>query len=439
MNKNMLQWIGAALLALVVVFLHQGPVVVGKNLIYQHATVEAKVRTLILERYFRKIDDKKLHEGALKGMFSVLDPYSAYIPPKKVRDFDLDTTGKFGGLGIIIEIRDGYLTVVTPLQGSPAQKAGILAGDKILEIKYQKKGKWYIRSGKFQDTEEARQVLLGRPGTQIHLFVQHESGQREEITITRAEITVRSVKRVKILDPKNGIGYIRIASFQSDTTREFEKALQNFQTYGVRSLILDLRFNPGGLLDEAISIADEFLDSGVIVEVRGRQEGSHKFMAHPGGKAQFLKKVIILVNRGSASASEIVSGALQDHKRALLVGERTWGKGSVQSIFEIPEGRDDEGRVIKSKVKLTTALYYTPSGRSIHRILSNEKKEGEEPKGGLEPDVEVKTTTREKAYLMRKQNEEDIEIEKNLAKGKDNLVAPPENLKEKKAKFFQIL
>ncbi|RME04987.1 MAG: S41 family peptidase [Planctomycetota bacterium] len=414
-------WFLAALVAIAGAFIYQGPILASKDLIYHHATVEAKVRHLIRREYYKDITDTDLHYGALKGMMDVLDPYSAFIPPKKVREFEENTTGKFGGLGIIIEVQDKVLRVVTPIEGTPAHKAGILAGDQILRIKTLKNGKWIEREADFETVEEARNNLIGKPGTVIYLTIYRPSTEEEKtFKLTRAIITIKSVKSAKILDAKHGIAYLRITSFQSDTTAEFIKALHRLQNQlqgrQLQGLILDLRFNPGGLLDQAKSLVDQFISKGVIVQIRGRnQKRSLSIYASSGGAALKIPRVAVLINRGSASASEIVAGALQDHHRAVLVGSRSWGKGSVQTVWDIPEGRDSEGQPIISKIKLTTARYFTPKGRSIHRELkanlSSSSPHGSE-KGGLQPDVEVPTTSEENLLLLHKRQEEDIQEEK---------------------------
>jgi carboxyl-terminal processing protease len=327
--------------------------------------------------YVEDITDKSLLESAIRGMLSGLDPHSTYLDPEAYQELQEGTTGEFGGLGIEVGMEDGFIKVIAPIDDTPAQKAGIKPGDLIVRIN--------DTSIKDLSLGDAVKMMRGKPGTDIRLTIIRE-GQKEplKITITRAVVKVQSVKS-RILEPH--FGYIRISHFQSHTGEDLNEALVKLKEENgrdLKGLILDLRNNPGGILGSAVAAADIFLDRGLIVYTKGRATDSE--MRFNAMSADLLKNapMVVLVNGGSASASEIVAGALQDHKRAVIMGSKTFGKGSVQTILPMNNN---------AALKLTTALYYTPSGRSIQAegitpdIVLDKVKIAAIEKAGLEDEV----------------------------------------------------
>jgi carboxyl-terminal processing protease len=326
---------------------------------YQRMRVFTEVLGEIESKYVEKKTPEELITEALKGMVSSLDPHSAYLTPDEFRDLQIETKGSFHGVGIEITLKDGILTVVSPIEGTPAFKAGVQAGDRIIKID----GK--LTKG--MSLMDAVKLIRGPKGSKVTLTILREGVPKlQDFAIARDLIPLRSV-RYNLLE--DGYGYIRVASFQEDTTNDLVKALRALQAQKapLKGLVLDMRNNPGGLLQEAVSVADLFLKGGVIVSTEGRLAGQQMtYSAHKDAVAGEYP-IIVLVNNGSASASEIVAGALQDHKRALVLGVTTFGKGSVQTIIPL----EDRGAL-----RLTTARYYTPNGRSIQAK-------------GIEPDLMV--------------------------------------------------
>jgi len=312
-----------------------------------------QVYKAVLQNYVEEVDPEEAIYAAIRGMLESLDPYSQFLSEKaKVDQLKIETTGEFGGLGIQISIIGDVPVVISPIEGTPAYEVGLQAGDKIIRIDGEPtKGK---------PITEIVNTLRGKPGTRVTITIERE-GVEEPIdyTITRAVIKIKAVPLATRL---GDIGYIRLARFSKVAGDEVEAALRDLQAQGIKGLILDLRSNPGGLLAEACEVADKFLDEGkLIVSTKGRVEDQNRryYSEHPPVLAPKVP-LVVLVDGGSASASEIVAGAIQDHDRGLIVGEQTFGKGSVQTVQTIGNG----GRM---KLKLTTALYYTPSGRCIHR------------------------------------------------------------------------
>lgn len=310
--------------------------------------------------YVEPVADKKLFEDAIRGMLTGLDPHSSYLDEEQYEELKVGTTGQFGGLGIEVTMENGFVKVVSPIDDTPAQRAGIKAGDLIIRLDE--------KPVKGMSLNDAVKMMRGEPGSNITLTVVREGEEAPlKFTLTRAVIKVKSVKS-RLLEP--GYGYLRISSFQSMTGQSLKDsiaALREESKGKLKGLILDLRNNPGGVLNAAVDVSDAFLQSGLIVYTKGRIKDSEmKFTASPddllGGAP-----MVVLINEGSASASEIVAGALQDHKRAIIMGEKSFGKGSVQTILPMSNG---------GAVKLTTARYYTPSGRSIQAE-------------GIEPDVKL--------------------------------------------------
>lgn len=303
----------------------------------------------IKENYVEEVEDKTLLENAIRGMLTGLDPHSTYLDKDAFNDLRVGTRGEFGGLGIVVGMEDGFVKVVSPIDDTPAERAGVKAGDLIIRLD--------DKPVKGMGLDDAVKLMRGKPGSDITLTISREGEDKPVIvTITRDVIRVKSVKS-KTLEP--GFAYVRISQFQERTGSDLKKAISELKKESkgsLKGLVLDLRNNPGGLLDAAVSVSDTFLSKGGIVSVEGRTENNR--MAHSARPGDMLNgaPMVVLVNGGSASASEIVAGALQDHKRAIIMGARTFGKGSVQTV--VPLGND-------TALKLTTARYYTPNKRSI--------------------------------------------------------------------------
>ena len=338
---------------------------------YEQIQIFSDAITLIRENYVDDVEPKKLIYGALGGMLRSLDPYSQFMDPDTYNEIKVETTGKFGGLGIEISIRDNLLTVIAPIDGTPAYLAGIKAGDKIVKI----------------NNEPTRDITLigavkklrGEPGTTVNLTILREGeGKLLDFAIKRDIIKIESVKRSEVLE--GGIGYVRLVEFQQDTSKELDKALGALESKNIKGLIIDLRDNPGGLLDSAVDVSDKFLHNNeIIVTTRGRQKDQVLEFRARQDSVRHEYPVAILVNGGSASASEIVAGALQDNKRGIIIGTKTFGKGSVQTVVPLSDG---------SALRITTAKYFTPSGRSIMNdgvepdVIVEEKEYKESPKEG---------------------------------------------------------
>lgn len=314
--------------------------------IYSHLALFSEALKIIKDNYVKEVDEKEVIYGAIKGMTLSLDPYSSFLTPEMYKELEIETTGEFGGLGIEITIKDSFLTIVAPIEDTPAYRAGLKAGDRILKINNE--------PTKDLTLMEAVKRLRGPKGTKVTLTIWREGVQKPfDVTIVRDIIKIKSVKEK---DMGDGYLYIKIKNFQEDTSGEVRRAMEKYLQKGeINGLILDLRNNPGGLLTEAVKVSDLFLKSGLIVYTKGRMNSSRmEFKADPEGYTDF--PMIILINRGSASASEIVASSLKDNKRAVLMGERTFGKGSVQTIYRMSDN---------SGLRLTTALYYTPSDYQI--------------------------------------------------------------------------
>ena len=314
---------------------------------YKNLETFANVLNLLQQHYVDEISSRDVIIGAINGMLTSLDPHSSYMSPEDFQELQAETKGSFSGIGIEITVRDGVLTVVSPIEGTPAYRQGLQAGDQIIRINGQ--------LTKDMTLMEAVKQLRGDRGSEVTISIHRKGWQGlKDMVLIRDVIPLHSVKSMQLAP---GLLYIRITNFQSTTTRDFRKVLQKAtKKQPVTGLILDLRNNPGGLLDQAVKISDVFIDSGIIVSTRGRNpEQDMVFEAHRG-TGRFDFPLIVLVNGGSASASEIVAGALQDHGRAIILGTVTFGKGSVQTIVPLPDG---------AGLRLTTARYYTPSGDSI--------------------------------------------------------------------------
>ena len=350
--------------------------------IYRDLETFANVLTLIQQYYVDEINSSKVISGAINGMLGSLDPHSAYMTPEDFKDLEEETSGSFTGIGIEISMRDGILTAVAPIEGTPADRQGIKSGDQIIRI-----------NGELTKTMtlmEAVRKLRGAKGTTVTITIHRpEWKEPRDMTLIREAIPLISVKYTE-LEP--GFAYIRVSNFQATTTRDLRSALKSLKKkQRILGVVLDLRNNPGGLLDQAVKVADIFLDRGVIVSTKGRnREEQMVFEAHPGESYTDFPMVVV-VNGGSASGSEIVAGALQDHKRAIILGTTTFGKGSVQTILPLPEG---------AGLRLTTAKYYTPSGDSIQAT-------------GIKPDMVVPLTAVDETTGERPHNGQTIR-EKDL-------------------------
>jgi carboxyl-terminal processing protease len=352
--------------------------------------------------YVRPVSRRELLESALEGMLQNLDQHSSYINTGEWRQFRRQIEGKFGGIGIQVGLdqESGRLRVIAPMVGTPAYEAGILAGDQIVEIDGQ--------SAEGMSPDKAAEVLMGRPGTDVKLSVLHEGSEdHESMTITRAIIEVPTVlgDRRKpndqfdfMLDKDKKIGYVRVATFSQNTPEELKKALAQLKEEGANGLILDLRDDPGGLLSTAVEVSDLFLDKGEIVSTKGRNTPAKRYDAQKDGLYEDLP-MVVLINQNSASAAEIVSAALQDHKRAVIVGQRSYGKGSVQNLIDLDGGN--------SVLKLTVASYYRPSGENIHRFKNAKTSD----KWGVSPDkgAEVKLPNSEFIRWFMARRDRDLE------------------------------
>jgi carboxyl-terminal processing protease len=318
--------------------------------IYEFLKTYSDVIDLVKKNYVDNVKDKDLVYASIKGILESLDPHSSFLTPEMYKEMQTETKGEFGGIGIEITVKDGFPTVITPIEDTPAYKAGLKAGDNIIKID----GKLTKNMG----LVDVVKLIRGAKGKPVNLTVMREGFTTpKDFTVLRDTIQVKSVK-FRMLE--SGYGYVRITQFQEKTARDLDNAMKELEKSNkdkpLTGMVLDLRNDPGGLLEQAVEVSDRFIADGLIVYIEGRkkEESKMKFYAHK--KDDFLGPLVVLVNEGSASASEIVAGALQDHKRAIVVGTKTFGKGSVQTVFPLGDG---------SAVRLTTAKYYTPKGRSI--------------------------------------------------------------------------
>ncbi|HXZ37570.1 MAG TPA: S41 family peptidase [Thermodesulfobacteriota bacterium] len=365
---------------------------------YGKLKVLADVFAIVERNYVEPVKANNLINGAINGMLETLDPHSNYMAPEVYKEMQTETRGSFGGIGFEITIRDKVLTVVAPIEDTPASRAGIQSGDMILRID----GK----STKDMTLVEAVKLMRGPQGTQVTITLMRQGfTEPKDFTLTRAIIPIRSV-RFKTLEP--GYGYIKVSQFIERTFSDLENALNKLESKEkpLKGLILDLRNNPGGLLEQAVKVADLFLESGMIVYTEGRVEGQKmKFFVQKKEKVQEYP-MIVLVNGGSASASEIVAGALQDQGRAVILGTQTFGKGSVQTIIPLEDG---------SALRLTTARYYTPNGRSIQAQ-------------GIAPDIAVADLVPEGKRSVAPRFMREKDLEHHLQGDKEQAV--PEKNKE---------
>ncbi len=357
---------------------------------YEDLEAFSNVLAIVRKNYVEETETQALIEGAINGMLGALDPHSAYLTPDSYKELQVDTEGSFGGLGIEITIRDGILTVVSPIEDTPAYRAGVQAGDQIIKINDE--------LTKDMSLIQAVKKMRGKQGTEITISVRREGVPRLiDVPLIREVIKIRSVKSKTLED---GYAYIRVTQFQDRTSHDLDAALQKLgQENGqLQGMVLDLRNNPGGLLSQAVKVSDLFLSSGMIVYTEGRLESQkQKYFAHPGGYMDI--PMVVLINGGSASASEIVAGAVQDHGRAVVLGTKTFGKGSVQTILPVDGG---------AALRLTTAMYFTPNGRSIQVT-------------GIVPDIELENLP--EAYVVARRRHG--VREENLRGHFDNISSTP--------------
>jgi len=335
-----------------------GPTMAAKNDQFEALKRFSQVLDMVESYYVEPVTRKELIDNSIKGMIEQLDPHSSYLTPEDYKEMQVDTSGKFSGIGIEISLDQGRLTCVSPIEDTPADKAGMLAGDLILEIDGE--------STQDMSLLDAVKRIRGDKGTTVKLLILHkDSNKPEEIAIVRGTIPIVSVKSQSLED---GYLYVRLTKFHESTTKNMREKIAEYQKdHELKGIVLDLRNNPGGLLGQAVSVADTFIDEGTIVYIQGKDKANRKDFFAARNPEEVTVPLVVLINAGSASASEIVAGALQDHRRALIVGERSFGKGSVQTIVPMADG---------SAIKLTTALYYTPKGRSIQAM-------------GIEPDLKI--------------------------------------------------
>ncbi|MBN2583866.1 MAG: S41 family peptidase [Planctomycetes bacterium] len=397
MQRNLLLVLAVALIGLLIVMgfgNYMNTYAAGEDDdVYRGVRLLGEAVRLVRDRYVSEVDNRKLYEHAIQGMLQGQDRFSAFISEDELPDFRKQIEGSFGGIGVVIGQRNGWIMVISPIEDGPSYRAGVLAGDRFTEVE-----------GKSTDgmtLDDAVKMLTGKPGTKVTFKVIHETDLKEEaFTITREIIHVKTVKGINrdeesqwqyIVDKSSGVACIRVTSFTNDTVDDLRKAIEEARQQGMKSLILDLRFNGGGVLKGAIAMVDLFIDKGVIVSTRGRNDPEEVYRATEEGTLEDFP-MVILVNDRSASASEIVAGALQDHGRAVVLGERTFGKGSVQNIFPLDSGR--------AAMRLTVAKYYLPSGRCLHR-------EDDSKEWGVDPLIEVKMTPKEYAdvFIARRDSE----------------------------------
>ncbi len=393
--------VGAAFAAGVVV----GPMVAalaqdsgGRAETYRLLNLFGDVFERIRAEYVEPVNDRDAIENAIQGMLSGLDPHSSYMNPRMYRDMQVQTRGEFGGLGIEVTQEGGYIKVISPIDETPAARAGVKPGDLITHLNG--------NSVQGLSLQEAVEQMRGERGTSIRITIRREGAERPiELSITRDVIRPQVVRfRLEGGD----IGYIRLTSFNEQTETGLRRAMQTLRQQAgnnLRGIVLDLRNNPGGLLDQAVQVSDDFLDQGEIVSTRARRaEDAQRWNARSGDIAQGLP-VVVLINSGSASASEIVAGALQDHRRAIVMGVKSFGKGSVQTVMPIPGN---------GAMRLTTARYYTPSGRSIQAT-------------GIEPDIEVLATREDQQQVAAARRDREADLRRALRNdnGAQPQAAPP--------------
>ncbi|MBW2336293.1 MAG: S41 family peptidase [Deltaproteobacteria bacterium] len=381
---------------------------------YEELKVFSDVIEMIEREYVDEVDTKELIQKAIQGMVHSLDPHSSLLPLDAFQDLQIDTKGKFTGIGIHITMQDGFVTVISPIEDTPAHKAGIIARDRIIKV-----------DGKpTKDLRQAVNMMRGPKGTKVVVTIFREGVKKPlDFELIRDVIPILSVKSFNL---KPGFGYIRLSNFTGTTTTEMQKALKKMENAEVplKGLVLDLRNNGGGLLNQSIKVADLFLDEGIILSIKGRNKKNTKVFNATPSSVKRNYPLVVLINGGSASASEIVAGALQDHRRALILGTTSFGKGSVQTVETLRDG---------SGLKLTIARYYTPNDRSIQAK-------------GIKPDIYLKhrrldpkeISQREEGLLKEKDLENHLEAEPSLEQDKDSESEDEKDKNEKKQRIHEM-
>lgn len=395
MHRHSLAWV-TIFGVMALLFLRLPPMVARQDAMFNSYRALVEVDALARQRFVAPINDDRLVHGAIRGMMRRLDPYSGYIAPHELEAFYHRNAGDYIGIGVEVGMRDGRLTVISPVHDSPAARAGIRAGDVILAVD----GREVTDVSVFDVSE----MLSGPDGSTVNLRVlQLGAPAPRDVSIQRGAVSIKTVRGFRrgagsgwgyLIDEESRIAYMRLSNFHENTERDFDAALRRCLRENATGLILDLRFNPGGLMEQAVAVADRFLTEGLIISTVTRRLAIRTYHAQPRGTLKDLP-LIVLINAGSASSSEIVAGALQDHGRAVVVGERSFGKGSVQHLIEL-ESQD-------AAIKLTTAYYRLPSGRIIHRDVLD----GPDGEWGVRPDVLVETTDEEDALIQAARHELD--------------------------------
>ncbi|GBE06086.1 MAG TPA: S41 family peptidase [Nitrospirae bacterium] len=400
-NKQLVLWIMVIAIAFAGVFIARFTVesVSAEGEPYKEVKTFAEVLSLVKKNYVDEVDNKEMIYGAIKGMLNALDPHSSFMPPEMFKEMQISTKGEFGGLGIQISIKDGILTIIAPIEDTPAYRAGVKAGDKIIKIDGE--------STKDMSLNDAVTKLRGKKGTSVTITISRKDLQKpKDITIVRDIIKIKSVKS-RVIDET--IGYVKLTQFQERTAADLKKVMRELRKQELEGFILDLRNNPGGLLNVSIDVASQFLPPDTLVVYIKDKSGERLEYRTRNRSLEFDYPMIVLVNGGSASASEIVAGALQDWGKAVILGTQTFGKGSVQTVIPLSDG---------SGLRLTTARYYTPKDRSIQAT-------------GIEPDIVVSQgpngkgkfhpTIREKdlkGHLENEHEKESVKEEKEIKEGK---------------------
>ncbi len=413
MYRNSITWT-AMFGVIALMFVKLPPMVAKQDSVLNTYSALVEVDALAKQRFVNAISDDRLVEGAIRGMMRQLDPYSGYISPEELPGFQRRNRGQYCGVGLEVGLRDGIISVIAPIEGSPAARAGVLAGDQLLSIG----GRDVERLSTF----EVEEMLIGAPDSSVALrYRRIGDAEPREVVLRREQValhTVRGVKRLSDgswdywIDPVAGVGYIRVSNFRENTSAEFDAALAELRQKRLRALILDLRFNPGGFLQQAVAMADCFLSDGLIVSTVNRRSAIDEFRAH-AGESDVDAHLVVLMNGGSASSSEIVAGALQARGRARVVGERSFGKGSVQHLIQLAGH--------KAAIKLTVAYYRLPDGRIIHRT-ENGRGIAESGDWGVRPDIEVILTPEENHAIQEARRVLDLPPPEN-----QTAATPPEN------------
>jgi len=393
MTRERIAWI-FCLLAAVALSVRATTATSARDEDYAFVRMIVDLQRMVGSNYVKQVDPDRLRQAAINGMLSELDPFTVYVPPNRQEDFDRMLEGTFKGVGVQLnQLDNGQIEVVTPVDGSPAFKAGVMAGDVLLKVNGE--------SVEGLRLPEAIKKIAGPIGTEVTFTVRHATGEVVDLKMTRQDVVIPTVRGFNREsdgkwdwyirdDPK--IGYLRCTQFTPETFDAIKAAIDQLLASGMRGLILDLRFNPGGRLDQAIKVIDLFLDSGVILSTRGLNRPEQTVRATPSGNLPRFP-IIVVVNEHSASASEVVAGSLQDNKRAVVIGERTYGKGSVQEVVPLAQNAGE--------LKMTVAYYYLPNGRCVHR-------EKDATEWGVEPNIVVKMTEAEQLRLQRDRYEAEI-------------------------------